>query len=451
MTDPAQAGHESVTIVGGGLAGCEAALQLARRDVAVRLIERKPRSFGPAHKNPDLAELVCSNSFRASDPMNAVGMLKEEMSRMGSAFMQAAEITKVPAGGALAVDRDAFAALLTRWVEREPGVELIREEATDLPEGPVILASGPLTSDILAEKIAALTGEDGLHFYDAIAPVIDAESIDMNHAFFASRYDKGGDDYLNLPLDEAGYYTFVEAIVAARKAPPRPFEKPKYFEGCMPIDVLAERGPQTLAFGPMKPVGLVDPHTGKRPYAVVQLRPENAHRSAYNMVGFQTRMGYDAQLQVFRMIPALKNARFLRLGSVHRNSFIDAPRLLDDSLRLRSLPRLRFAGQITGVEGYVESAFCGLMAAFFTLEEQLQIPFSTPPAETLSGGLLRHLSTERHPFQPSNVTHAMLPPPEKRLRKTDRKRFYCDRARDAFKTWWPTTGLKTLQFRDGVL
>ncbi len=450
MTDSKFPGNiqESVTVVGGGLAGCEAALQLARRGVYVRLIERKPRSFSPAHKNPDLAELVCSNSFRARDPLNAVGCLKEEMSKMGSAFMAAAIRTEVPAGGALAVHREEFSALLTRWIEQEEGIELIREEATKLPAEPAIVASGPLTSDVLAEEIGRSTGADGLHFYDAIAPVIDADSIDMNHAFFASRYDKGGDDYLNLPLNEDEYHAFIKAVVASRKVPPRPFEKPKYFEGCMPIDVLAERGPKTLAFGMMKPVGLIDPKTGRRPFAVVQLRAENAQRSAYNMVGFQTRMSYDAQKQVFRMIPALANARFLRLGSVHRNSFIDAPRLLDDTLRLRSMPNLRFAGQITGVEGYVESAFCGLMAAFYTLEEQLQIPFSTPPEETLSGGLLRHLTTPRDPFQPSNVTHAMLPPPEKRLRKTDRKRFYRDRAREAFERWWPTTGLRPLAFED---
>ncbi len=429
-----------VSVVGAGLAGSEAALQLARRGLRVRLFEQKPESRGEAFRSDLFAELVCSNSFRALNPENAVGLLKEEMACLGSFFMQAAELTQIPAGGALAVDRERFSAWLTEKIRENPNIDIVERRLDAIPEGEeaLLLASGPLTDGGLASDLERLMGGEGLHFYDAIAPIVDIESIDMTKAFFASRYDKGGADYLNLPLDETQYKRLVRDLVAAEKVPPRPFEDPKYFEGCLPVDLMAARGEKTLAFGTMKPVGLIDPRTGRRAHAVIQLRAENADKSAFSLVGFQTRLTHGEQLRVFRTIPGLERAEFLRLGSVHRNTFLDAPRLLDERLRLKSDPRIRFAGQITGVEGYVESAACGLLAGLFIAADFSGKPLSSPPVETMLGGMLGHLARTDAPFQPSNVTLSMLPPLPKggpRLGKRQRKQAHMERAREKLAEW----------------
>lgn len=436
-----------VTVVGAGLAGCEAALQMARRGMQVRLIERKPESRSAAAHIDGFAELVCSNSLRGRALTNAVGLLKQEMARLGSFFMAAAYATEVPAGGALAVDREAFSAWLTERINQEPNIELVCSELADLPEeGELILATGPLTGGKLAESIAKLTGSDQLHFYDAIAPIVEADSVDMNTAFFQSRYDKGdGADYLNLPMNEAEYRAFVEALVAAEKVQPHDFEKPKYFEGCLPVDIMAERGPDTLSYGPLKPVGLTDPRTGRRPFAVIQLRTENKDRTAFNLVGFQNRLTHPAQERVLRSIPGLQAARFLRLGSVHRNTFIDAPSLLDEQLRLKQHPRISLAGQISGVEGYVESAACGLLAGLYSAGRHLGQPLTRPPEESMLGGMIRYLLTEQKSFQPSNVNFSMLPALEIRIRsKKDRKMAVAKRAEEALEAWIESEGLDVL-------
>lgn len=430
----------SVVIVGAGLAGTEAALRLAARGIAVRLYDQKPESRSAASASSGLAELVCSNSLRAENPENAVGLLKEELRRLGSAFMEAALATRVPAGGALAVDRELFSAHLTNKIANEPNIEFCCKRLLRLPfdEAPeVILATGPLTEGPIAAELAALAGTDSLAFYDAIAPIIDADSIDYGKAFFASRYDKGdSDDYLNLPLSEEEYRAFVAALIAAEKVPPRPFEDPKFFEGCLPVDVMAERGPDTLAFGPMKPVGLVDPNTGKRPFALVQLRAENRERTAFNLVGFQTRLKQGEQARVFRMLPGLEKASFLRFGSVHRNSFLNAPHVLLPTLQLKAEPRLTVAGQLAGVEGYVESAACGLLAAEFVYARITNSIYTPPPAVCALGGLWRYLQEAQPPFTPSNVTLAMLPAlsglrGKRPGRKRMRKQAHMERAREA--------------------
>lgn len=425
-----------VVIVGAGLAGCEAALQLATRGFSVRLFERKPESRSAASVSDGFAELVCSNSFRAANVQNAVGLLKEEMRRCGSFIMRAADHCAVPAGGALAVDRERFSDCLTAWVREQPGIELVTGECAEIPgEGrAVIVATGPLTGEALAEDLAGRLGAP-LHFYDAIAPIVDAESIDYDVAFFASRYEKGGDDYLNLPLNREQYEDFVSRLLTAEKTPLRDFEDPTFFEGCLPIEIMAERGPQTLAFGPLKPVGLEDPRTGRRPHAVVQLRAENRERTAFSLVGFQTRMTHAEQRRVFRQLPGLGEAVFLRLGSVHRNTFVDAPRLLDN-LRLKADPRIRLAGQLAGVEGYVESAACGLWAALSTAAELRGRELPLPPPTTAHGGLLRYLATPTGNFQPSNVIWAMIPPLDKPPRsKKDRKQALADRGLHDFDAW----------------
>ena len=388
----------SVTVVGGGLAGCEAAYQLARRGHRVRLVEMKPHKRTPAQKSDRLAELVCSNSFRSANPENAIGLLHEELRRMGSLIMRAADQAKVPAGDALAVDREVFAAEITERIEGDEKIERIAEEATALPEGLAIIATGPLTTEPLARAIAEQTGNaDGLYFYDAIAPIVSTESIDHSIAFAASRNDKGGADYLNLPLTKEEYLQFVREVRAGQKVAPHAFEEPKYFEGCLPIEVMAERGDEVLAHGPMKPVGLRDPRTGKQPHAVVQLRVEDRAGTAYNMVGFQTRLTWTEQKRIFRMLPGLQDAEFLRMGQIHRNTFIDAPRLLQADLSLRAEPRIWFAGQITGVEGYVESAACGLLVAHAICARLNLGTFVPPPATTALGALYRHVTGEAHP------------------------------------------------------
>ncbi|HXV19905.1 MAG TPA: methylenetetrahydrofolate--tRNA-(uracil(54)-C(5))-methyltransferase (FADH(2)-oxidizing) TrmFO [Desulfuromonadales bacterium] len=429
---------EKITIIGGGLAGCEAAWQAARAGAAVTLYEMKPQRFSPAHHSPNLGELVCSNSLRGAGMNNAVGCLKEELRRCGSLFMAAADATAVPAGGALAVDREAFAAWLTGRIESHPRITLVREEVTTIPEGgTVIVASGPLTSEALSREIARRTGAEQLYFYDAIAPIIEADSIDFTRAWRASRYGKGGDDYVNCPLTREEYLAFVAGLRQAEKVPARDFEKMIHFEGCMPIEEMAARGEMTLAFGPMKPVGLPDPHTGKEPFAVVQLRQDNRHASLFNMVGFQTKLTYPEQRRLLRTIPGLENARFARMGSVHRNTFVNAPACLERTLQLRGEPRLFFAGQITGVEGYVESAAAGFLAGLFAARWQHSEAIPLPPATTAFGALLAHLAESSvENFQPMNVNYGLFPPLDGRHRKrTDRRLAMAERALTDLEPW----------------
>ncbi len=413
-----------VTIVGAGLAGSEAALQLAARGHRVRLIEQKPERKTPAQNSDHLCELVCSNSFRGASLANAVGLLKEEMRRLGSNVMAAAEMVRVPAGGALAVDREAFAAEMTRRLKAHPNVEVVSALVTAVPdERPVVVATGPLTGDALAADVARRLGGDSLAYYDAIAPIISAESIDWDKVFIASRWDKGQSDedksaYVNCPMNKEQYDAFVAAINEAKKVEPNEFEEVRYFEGCLPIEVMAERGPKTLAFGPMKPAGLTDPKTGRWPYAVVQLRKEDEAGTAYNLVGFQTRMTWGEQTRVLRMIPGLEQAEFFRHGAVHRNTFLNAPRSLDDTWQLPSDPGLYFAGQIVGTEGYVEAAAGGWLVAHFIAERLAGREPEPLPATTAHAGLLKHTRCHADDYQPSNITFAHLPPWEgQRLQK----------------------------------
>jgi methylenetetrahydrofolate--tRNA-(uracil-5-)-methyltransferase len=432
-----------VTVIGGGLAGSEAACQLARAGVAVELVEMKPARRSPAHVLDGLAELVCSNSLRSDNPHNAVGLLHEELRRLGSVILSAADETRVPAGDALAVDRERFSRAVTARVDAAPGLRRVAREATALPAPPglAVVATGPLTPDALAAELGRLAGER-LHFYDAIAPIVAAESIDMSIAYARSRYGKGnGDDYLNLPLDEAQYRAFVDALLQGEKVQPHAFEEPRYFEGCLPIEVMAERGPEVLAYGPMKPVGLEDPRTGRRPHAVIQLRREDAQGTAWNLVGFQTRLTWPEQRRIFRaFVPGLQHAEFVRLGQIHRNTFVDAPRVLSADLSVRAAPHLFLAGQITGVEGYVESAACGLLAARAVLDRLAGRPFQRPPAATAMGALHRHLTGEAHPpgydYQPTNVVFALFPPLAGRHRgKAARKEAQVERARKEIAPW----------------
>ncbi len=438
--------EDAVHIVGGGLAGCEAALQLARRGIPVRLFEMKPHRRTEAQVTDELAELVCSNSFRGAGLENAVGAIKEEMRRVGGALIALADATRVPAGGALAVDRVAFSAAVGAMVRQTPGIELVHEEVRAFPEegaSTVVVATGPLTSPELAKAIEASCGERP-YFYDAIAPIVAAESIDGSVAFRASRYDKGEDAaYLNLPLGEAEYRRFVDGLLAAEKVTPREFEEARYFEGCLPIEVLAARGPETLRFGCMKPVGLTDPRTGRTPHAVVQLRPEDVDHGAYNLVGFQTRMKWGAQAELLRTLPGLGQAEFLRMGSIHRNTYIDSPRLLDPEFRLRTRPQIVFAGQITGVEGYVESIACGLLAALMIAARRNGRRLPPPPPESALGALHNHVlgqrrppGTEKHPHVPSNVHWGLTPPLDRKVPKRDRKRALGERAVAAADRWW---------------
>jgi methylenetetrahydrofolate--tRNA-(uracil-5-)-methyltransferase len=427
-----------LTIIGAGLAGTEAAWQVARLGIPVRLIEMKPSRYSAAHSSPDLAELVCSNSFRGAGFNNAVGCLKEELRRCGALFMQAADATAVPAGGALAVDREAFSRYITEAIEHQPLITLERSELERIPEqGTVIVASGPLTSEMLSRHIAELTGAEQLYFYDAIAPIIEADSIDQRVVWRASRYDKGGADYLNCPLDKEQYLDFVRELREADKVPAREFEKLIHFEGCMPIEALAERGEMTLAFGPMKPVGLPDPRTGKEPFAVIQLRQDNRNASLFNLVGFQTKLTYPEQKRIFRTIPGLEKAEFARLGSMHRNTFINAPRCLTRSLQLRAAPRIYFAGQITGVEGYVESAASGLLAGLFAACSLIGVPMQLPPDTTALGALLTHLAeSDPEQFQPMNVNYGLFPPLlGTKLKRSDRRLAMAERALGDLQLW----------------
>jgi methylenetetrahydrofolate--tRNA-(uracil-5-)-methyltransferase len=413
----------SLTIIGGGLAGTEAAWQAAQRRLHVRLVEMRPVRKTPAHGTDRLAELVCSNSLGSDLPDRASGMLKAEMRRFGSLILEAAEASAVPAGGALAVGREAFAQYVTEAIEAHPRIEVIREEAVEIPEGPCIIATGPLTSDALAQKLALLTGQEHLYFYDALAPIVTLESIDFSLAFRQSRYDRGerdDGDYINCPMDKAQYEAFVEALLAAERIPMRDFENEdsRFFEGCMPVEVLAARGPDSLAFGPMRPVGLTDPHLERRPHAVVQLRQDNVADTLYNLVGFQTNLRWGQQEAVLRMIPGLADAEFVRLGQMHRNTFLNAPLLLEPSLAFKQREDLFFAGQITGIEGYTGNAASGLLAGLNAL---LQIrgeePFLFPRTSML--GALCHYITACEPkrFQPMKANFGIIPPLDKRVKK----------------------------------
>jgi methylenetetrahydrofolate--tRNA-(uracil-5-)-methyltransferase len=429
-----------IHIVGGGLAGSEAAWQLAEAGLRVRLSEmRGGGDSTPAHETDRLAEMVCSNSFRSDDAdHNAVGLLHQEMRALGSLIIRAGDQHRVPAGSALAVDRDGFAAEVTDTIEQHPNISVVRERADALPDHPTIIATGPLTGSRLAEAIAAETGTNALAFFDAIAPIVHRDSIDMDVCWMAARWDKGGKDYVNCPLDRPQYEDFVAALVAGEKMPFKEWEKDTpYFEGCMPIEVMAERGPETLRHGPMKPVGLDNPRTGRWPYAVVQLRQDNAFGTLWNMVGFQTKLKHGEQVRIFRTIPGLEKAEFARLGGIHRNSFINSPRLLDRELRLKSKPNIRFAGQITGCEGYVESAAVGILAARFAAAELRGEMFAAPPPETALGALLGHITggANAETFQPMNVNFGLMPPLPGRSKRADRKKAYTDRARNALAEW----------------
>jgi methylenetetrahydrofolate--tRNA-(uracil-5-)-methyltransferase len=415
---------QQLTVIGGGLAGCEAAFQAAERGIHVHLFEMRPARFTPAHKTDQLGELVCSNSLRSDEKTHAVGLLKQEMRRAGSLIMDAADNCRVPAGSAHAVDRERFAATITRIITEHPRISVTRQEVTGIPDrGVVILATGPLTSDGMAEALGRLTQSKHLHFYDAIAPIVDAESIDGSVVFAASRYDKGGADYLNCPMSREQYERFYEALMAGEKVPPESFEEPKYFEGCMPIEVLAERKKETLLFGAMKPVGLVDPRTGRTPHAVVQLRKENREGTAYNMVGFQTKLTYPAQDKVFRMIPGLENVEFHRYGSVHRNTFVDAPGVLNGTLQFQRREDVFLAGQITGVEGYVESTAMGWLAGAYGARWIHGKPLATPLPTTAHGALVNHLrNTSCKEFQPSNVNWGLFPDLKERVRSRRERR-----------------------------
>lgn len=431
--------HPTVSIIGGGLAGCEAAWQLATRDIPVLLYDMKPATFSPAHKSADLAELVCSNSLRSNDPFSAVGLLKDEMRQLNSLIIGTADESAVPAGKALAVDRDQFSAAITKQITAHPLITLVRQEVTTIPEPSddiTILASGPLSSDSVAESLAELTGRERLYFYDAIAPIIYSESLDMDVIYQKSRYDDGPGDYLNCPMDRQSYQNFITELSNAKYAPLHDFEDAKYFEGCLPIEVICSRGDDTLRFGPMKPVGLENPHTETTPYAVVQLRKENSQGSLYNMVGFQTKLTYGEQQRIFRMIPGLEQVRFARLGSIHRNTFICAPEILLPTLQTRMRPDLLIAGQLSGVEGYVESTAMGLIAglnSFQLVRNQKPLP---PPPDTAFGALLNHLTkTNPKHFQPSNINFGLFPAWEKKVPKRMRGQVRAERSLTARTGW----------------
>jgi len=451
-----------ITIIGGGLAGAEAAFQLASAGHRVRLHEMRPLRMTPAHKTDGLAELVCSNSFRSDDAAtSAVGLLHAELRDLGSLVMRAADRHQLPAGGALAVDREGFSAEITATLAAHEKVEIVRTEVTALPDTPAIIATGPLTSDPLAHSIAEVTGADALAFFDAIAPIVYRETVDMSVAWFQSRYDKPGPggtgaDYLNCPLDRKRYEAFIDALLCAERVPLKGFEDTPYFDGCLPIEVMAERGRETLRHGPMKPVGLTNPHApDAKPHAVVQLRQDNALGTLFNMVGFQTKLRHGAQKEVFRLVPGLENAEFARLGGLHRNTYIESPRLLDATLRLKAAPNLRFAGQITGCEGYVEATATGLLAARFWTAEMGGRPAPPPPQTSAIGALLSHITgghLSEEPgagprsYQPMNVNFGLFPPLDagaggrgsRTGRKGSRKEAYTRRARADFARWLAT-------------
>lgn len=438
-----------VQIIGAGLAGCEAAWQLVKRGVKVRLFEMKPQKFSPAHKNINWAELVCSNSLRSDDAEhNAVGLMHEEMRRFGSLIMEAADQTKVPAGGALAVDREGFAKFITERLKASPLLEIVNQEITEFPaaDAPLtIIATGPLTSSAFIEAIKNKVDQHSLSFYDAIAPVVYKESIDFSKAWFQSRYDKGDKyDYINCPMNKEEYYRFVDELLKAEKMPFHDFEEPHYFDGCLPIEVMAERGIDTLLFGPLKPVGLTNPHSAEKPYAVVQLRQDNKEDTLRNIVGFQTKMKYGEQTRIFRMIPGLEKAEFARLGGIHRNTFIQSPMLLDEFLRLKAQPNILFAGQISGCEGYVESADTGMLAGYYAACLAKGLNPVVPPKTTATGAMLGHLLDTTADYQPMNINFGIFPTIQgeitangkfRKIKGADRKEAYCQRALADFTDW----------------
>jgi methylenetetrahydrofolate--tRNA-(uracil-5-)-methyltransferase len=427
----------SLTIIGAGLAGSEAAWQAAEAGVSVVLYEMRPQRPTPVHKTGNCAELVCSNSMGSNQDSSAPFLLKQELRNLDSLVIRSGDKNSVPAGKALAVDRDLFSEEITRTLEQHPNITLKHEEVTEIPmEGPVIIATGPLTSPVFSEKLSQLLGQDYLYFYDALSPIIDAQSIDTDKTFFASRYGKGDADYLNCGMSRNQYEKFIDELLKAEKVSLKEFEKPIYFEGCMPIEVLADRGPQTLAFGPMKPVGLNHPETNERFHAVVQLRKENKEGTAYNLVGFQTKLTYPEQRRIFKMIPGLENAEFFRLGAIHRNTFINAPQLLSWDLSLKSHPNIFFAGQIVGVEGYVESSAMGLVASLSAMCRLNGTAFSPPPVETAIGALLQYVTGKEGNYQPMNINFGLFSGPEIRIRdKKKRNQHIIHRALEMQERW----------------
>jgi methylenetetrahydrofolate--tRNA-(uracil-5-)-methyltransferase len=426
-----------IIVIGGGLAGCEAAWQLLHRRCRVVIYEMKPELFSPAHKSPHLAELVCSNSLRSNMQRNAAGLLKEEMRSMNSLILEAADGTAVPAGKALAVDRVRFSNYVEEKLHSQEGLTIIRKELQEIPEDHVVIvATGPLTSNALAKSIAEQTGSAYLYFYDAISPIIEGDSIDYTKVFRASRYGDGEGDYLNCPLEMMEYDRFWQALTEGEEVPPKPFEELKFFSGCLPIEILARSGKHTLAFGPMKPVGLLDPKTGKQPYAVVQLRQEDEDGRLFNMVGFQTKLTWPEQRRILRMIPGLENAEFARYGSIHRNTFINSPALLSDTLQLRTKDNIYFAGQITGAEGYIESSAIGLLAglnAFCRISGRVMTP---PPATTALGALLRYIiHADQKNFQPMNINFGIFPPLAQKVPRKERGQCYAERSLTALRSW----------------
>ncbi len=433
----AEACFKGITIIGGGLAGCEAAWRAAGQGIRVQLLEMKPLRFSPAHQSPRLAELVCSNSFRSQDLESAVGLLKEEMRLLGSLVMEAALRHRVPAGKALAVDRERFARFITDQIKNHPLIDVINQEMSTIPDRePLILATGPLTTDILAGDLGQLLGSTQLHFYDAIAPIIFRDSIDFEKAFLGSRYGHGGDDYINCPLDEEEYRFFLEQLLEAEQVPLHAFEESRYFEGCLPIEIMARRGRDTLRFGPMKPVGLPDPRTGRVPHAVVQLRQDNQEGTLFNMVGFQTKLKWPEQERIFRLIPGLEKAEFARLGSIHRNTFVNGPEVLLPTLQLKKASKIFLAGQITGVEGYVESSAMGILAGINAGRLFQNKNLLVPPETTAIGALAAHISREpKKDFQPMNINFGLFPALEEKVSRRFRGKAYAARALEALKDW----------------
>jgi methylenetetrahydrofolate--tRNA-(uracil-5-)-methyltransferase len=433
-----------IVIIGGGLAGSEAAWQAANSGARVTMYEMRPKEETAAHKTDHLAEIVCSNSLGSDDPLSAPGMLKEEMRRLNSLIIRIADEVRIPAGTALAVDREQFARKVTEALTEHPNIKILREEIQEIPEDALcIIATGPLTSPKLSEAIIQLTQSKNLFFFDAISPIVDADSLNTDRTFRASRYEKGTADYVNCPMDEMTYNSFYDALIQADRVQPKSFENVPYFEGCLPIEVMADRGRQTLLFGPLKPVGLIDPKTGQRPYAVLQLRPENLHGSCYNLVGFQTKLTYPEQRRVFRMIPGLENAEFLRCGSIHRNTFINAPILLQGTLQLKKQPRIFFAGQLVGVEGYVEAAASGGLAGINAARILAGLYPVTPPPSTAHGALLHYITTcEPKYFQPINSNFGLYPPLGMPVRDKQKKRqLIQERATTHFNAWMTQSGL----------
>jgi methylenetetrahydrofolate--tRNA-(uracil-5-)-methyltransferase len=420
-----------ITVIGGGLAGSEAAWQIASRGIKTRLFEMRPLRRTPAHTTDRLAEIVCSNSLKSDQPFHASWLLKEELRRMGSLLIRIAESVRVPAGSALAVDRDRFAAETTRAIDSHPHIELVREEILEIPEaGPVIIASGPLTSPALSESIARFCGAEHLYFYDAISPIVNADTIDASQVYRASRYGKAADDYINCPMDRSQYDAFYQALQSAESVERHEFEEARYFESCLPIEELARRGRDTLRYGPMRPVGLVDPRTGRAPYAVVQLRQEDLMQSSYNIVGFQNHLKFEDQRRVFRMIPGLANAEFLRLGQIHRNTYINAPQTLLPTMAARKDPRVYFAGQLAGTEGYIENVASGLVAGINAVQYLRNEEPLVFPGESAIGALCRYVSTPQKDFAPMNIHFGLLPPMEipQRTSKAEKQRLFCERA-----------------------